>query len=239
MLAMSIRPSRRTLKVAGSILGSAIFIFVAGMGFLHTKPGRPYLIPVFGFLGMECPVGNVPRATILAQRNDGIRKERGNTVAPARPALGFELESTTQADVTAWAKRQGVICTEKQEGAVLSCPVVPATLFGGAISDTPGEMAFGFSIKEHKLINLSVTRLGLTGADAATQFNRTADVLRRALGEPKRKVSRPDAAFFKSVGFATTSLEYRFVDYFADLSCTAMPKTGVLCREHYMSAKTE
>ena len=44
---------------------------------------------------------------------ESVRKTRGTTPSPARPALGFALEGTTRDEVRAWAEDRGQYTDEK------------------------------------------------------------------------------------------------------------------------------
>ena len=59
-------------------------------------------------------------------RSETARKWAGDDPAPARPALGFELDKTQPKDVHAWAAKHGFTCKDERDGALLRCTNVPA-----------------------------------------------------------------------------------------------------------------
>ncbi len=67
------------------------------------------------------------------------------SVAPARPALGFSLETTRRTDVMNWAREHELQCTEDRHGAGVTCANVAANqLPGHAATDVRGTLMFGF-----------------------------------------------------------------------------------------------
>src|ERR1700679_256191 len=93
----------RKLGVAAGAVGSA----VALIGVLHMPFAHNLLASVGG-----CPVGHASLAEMEPTIKAAIAAERGDKPAPARPALGFELDHTTRAEALAWAYRVHVSCSD-------------------------------------------------------------------------------------------------------------------------------
>ena len=121
------------------LLGVASLLVLATgvIGFAHTPPGRP-LLAMMGMgkartAGGKCPLGYDVAAS-PAQKESARQRfseaHRGNGVAKARPALGFVLDQTTEAEVMKWADAHDVECKKPRSGADLDCVNVPATVVG-------------------------------------------------------------------------------------------------------------
>jgi hypothetical protein len=91
-----VRRRRWTVGLAGALAAATL-----GVGALHLPAARP-LLALIG----ACPVGRASASEIEDARRIALRSLRGDTRAPARPALSFELERTTLDDVRAWARER-------------------------------------------------------------------------------------------------------------------------------------
>jgi hypothetical protein len=159
-----------------------------------------------------------------------VAAQRGSTPAPARPALGFELDKTTKGDALAWAAKQGVSCSEVRDG-LLKCTDVPASAFGLPEADGPAsEMHFGFNTKG-VLEDVSTMRLNAQakpGADIAAK-------LLAQVGEPQTKSGAFDDDFLAK-NYQVSTVQYRYSDYLAEVTALRTNGTGLVVREHYRSA---
>src|SRR5262249_4844409 len=102
---------------AGGALGAATLV----VGLLHLPAARPLLALVGA-----CPVGHESASEIEEARGLALRSLRGSQPAPARPALGFTLERTTEAEVREWARTRGIPCESSREATLLVCSAVTA-----------------------------------------------------------------------------------------------------------------
>jgi hypothetical protein len=182
-------------------------------GALHLPVLRPLLRRIGG-----CPVQQLTPAQVEAAQARAFHKLRGSSPAPQRPALGFKLEQTTLDDVRAWAVTAGTACESKRDGALLLCPNVPAAK-GLPRYD---ELAFGFRLRDRRLVNLTALRVGLGEDEARSSLDSLQSGLEARLGPGD---ARPGA-------YAV----FRFSDYLAEVSAMALPGRGHALREHYMSA---
>jgi hypothetical protein len=224
---------RRGIKV---LAGAAVFALVATgfIGFLHTSAGRPLLAR----LGVGCPVKRVSPVQAEALRQRGVAAVRGTTPAPVRPALGMRLDDSTEADVVAWAAKNGVTCKAIVLGLrQLQCHDVPAAILQpmAAVASTPvDELMFAFN-PAGRLISVDVLRTGLTPEIAAGLFAHQTGALTAALKTAPAQVGDPSPAYLRAGALRTVLATYRFADYLASVTAMTM-QAGVAIREQYQSA---
>jgi hypothetical protein len=224
---------RRGIKV---LAGAAVFALVATgfMGFLHTSAGRPLLAR----LGVGCPVKRVSPLQAEALRQLGVAAVRGTTPAPVRPALGMRLDDSTEADVVAWAAKNGVTCKAIALGLrQLQCQNVPAAAFQSMapLASTPiDELMFAFN-PAGRLISVDVLRVGLTPEIAAGLFTQQTGALTATLGAAPVQVGDPSPTYLRAGALRTVLATYRFADYLASVTAMTM-RAGVAVREQYQSA---
>ena len=222
-------------KIVGGLMAFAL-VGTAFMGLLHTKAGRPLMAK----LGMGCPVNKVTPAQAEAMRQRGLAGLRGVGMAPARPALGLDLDRMTDADVAVWAADQGLDCKSLHKGFVLlQCANVPASAVGeGPSTDKIEQATFAFS-PEKKLISVQLFRRGLSGEAAAQILGRIRATLSPRLGAPTDQTGDETAAFLTSGPMKTVVRRYRYSDYVASITASNLPWSGIALSEQYMSAKPD
>jgi hypothetical protein len=214
-----------TVRLGGAALG------VTGVvGLLHLPIARPLL----ALLG-ACPVRATPGQTELARRA-ALRKLRGTDPAPARPALGFTLDTTSLADVQAWARTRGIACEASMQDTLVKCDTVPAGALATGASGTFDEVAFGFRLADRRLVNVTTLSGGFEAAAAAARFSAIAATLAGAIGAPPTAKRLPSSAWDAG---GPVFVEYRYADYIAGVSAMGMTGRGVVLREHYISARDE
>lgn len=225
-------PSRRR-KLLRRVFVSAAGVFMVltlFVAFMHTSAGRPLLRALAGGV---CPLDTVGPAAIEGARLQAARQTAGTEPAPSRPALVFSFETTTAADVKAWAADHGVSCEASRADTFVTCQDVPGALVerGPAVL---ADVSFGFSPTTGKLVNLTTLQSRLSPVEAAQALAANEAALVQALGPPTRARGRTDAAGL-APRLATASRVYRFKDYQAELSGTSYPGRGVIVREHFMA----
>jgi hypothetical protein len=121
--------------------------FTAFRAFVHDAPGG---MPDGGgaYDGGADRCGSSPRSGDVPNPNTGN--------APARPALGFQLDTTTLADVHAWASQAHVDCSDIREGVVKCTEVSPSAL-SRASEGRIDELVFAFNPQSH-LVNVTALR---------------------------------------------------------------------------------
>jgi hypothetical protein len=228
-------------KKAAVALLSVSTISVAGIGALHTKAGRPVLAklaPSFARMGFKmagCPVGAaVTPAEAEVARLRAVEKTRGATASPARPALGFALDTTTLADVRAWSVKNGVSCTESRKGTLVQCPSVSPSALGRTDAETTvDDLSLGFT-PAGRLVAVTTFRSHRRPEDAARAIGSIGVALEKDLGAATVK-GTPTASYLGEGTLRTVTLEYRYKDYLVDVSAVSFDASGVLVREQYSS----
>lgn len=204
------------------------------LGVLHL----PFAKALLGSAG--CPMAarmtgeQLERARHLAMAAslDGVEQD-----APSRPALGFELDRTTIAEVHDWSGRHRIECKDAREGFV-ACSDVPAEYLGRPVGEgRVDELNFAFDGRG-RLVNMTTLRIHLS-ADSASHTGRyIAAGLSGKLGAPQRSSGEfaPERLARAGVG-SMASRGFRFRDYIADVQAMNVPSVGPSVREHYMSAR--
>jgi hypothetical protein len=213
--------TKHLLRVAG-----ALAAVIGAVGVLHMPFAHTLLMRAGG-----CPVGRASLAEIEPARNAAILAARGTSPAPARPALGFELDRTTRANVVAWAERFHVSCDNAREGLV-RCKDVPASALGLPDRDGPvGELHLGFDTRGN-LVDVSTMRTHL----AIGRVRDIASKLDTEVGGPDQQSGDFDPTALAASGAASlSSARYRYRDYFADVIAMRFATDGLVLREHFAS----
>jgi len=200
--------------------GGVLLVLVASVGLLHLPVARPWLRRAGG-----CPVPRATAAQVEQAQARAFGRLRGTDVASARPALGFGLEVATSSDVLAWARTHAIGCEARREGALLLCNAVPVSSILAGGKGTYDEVAFGFRLRDSRLVNITALRTGLSPDAAGREMHRIAADLEEKLGEPSRRIEGDPA-----------TLLYRRSDYLAEVSAMSLRERGQVLREHYMAA---
>lgn len=219
------------LRIVLSLV-AALSLSIAVIGWLHTATGRVVYARVFG---ARCPVGRASAQDVERGRLQAVRTIRGSTVAAERPALGFELDRTTRAQIDAWVSSHGVSCRERREGTLLLCTNVSASAVGRE-GFTFDEVTFAFSPGALRLVNLTAVRYRVAADEAVRHVSALEGYMRNHVGEASRRAGDLTAAHLSSGPYATSAMYYAFSNYIADVTATQIPTEGVLIREHFMSA---
>jgi hypothetical protein len=209
----------------------ATALFVVAGGFLHTKAGRPILAA----LGVACPATRVSPAEVESLRQRALATLRGKTPAAARPAFGLALDTSTEAQVTAWTKERGLAC---EAGARpvrrLTCRDVAAASLPTAAGSSFDEVSFTF-FPDGRLLGIETLRRQLSGDEAARLFTTITASLDSTVGAPTERAGDATGAYLGGGAMHTAFARYRFSNYLATV--TAMNLSGrVALREQYQSA---
>lgn len=224
--------------------------FVALMGVAHTKPGRPLLTLMFGSHGATpagaaaggCPLGFDQAARDPAAKEAGRRRQvealRGEGKAAARPALGFELDRATRADVEAWAAREGVTCVKPKApmfGADLDCSNVAAERLPAA-SNGLGASSVWFQFDQaDRLVMVRATHRAPDAQSAAKAIGDDVERLGREAGAPARRRGETSAEYLEAGLLRQARVEFAFHDYFAAATATKLRADEYVLTEEYRS----
>ena len=221
-----------------SVLGLAL-AFTAFMGFAHTRAGRPLLALMghgaHGPSAGGCPLG-FDRAATPAQRATARARfaadHRGEGRATARPALGFRLDETTRADVTAWAASHGVTCKKPRSGADVDCADLPEALLPDA-SRGAGVRSLWLTFgADDTLVSVVAVRRDASAGVISAAFRAVTGDLASEAGPAATVEGDPSAARLSSGLLQQASAEYRFRDYYALARATNMGDGFVLTEEY-------
>lgn len=231
----SVADSSRVRRAASRVVAAALLL-TGIVGVLHMPFAAPFLRSVFPSI---CPMKRgtpeqIDRAHALAV---AAIQSSGTTAAPARPALGFELDKSTKADLDAWAAKHKVSCASIAGNATLQkCTAVPAAAVGqpeslGALE----EVTFEFQ-STGALVNVQTLRRHLSPAQAAAAVSVLEQDAASVLGAPTTVGGEPTAEHLSRGLLATYVAVHHFTDYRATVSATNLASTGMMVREEYISA---
>jgi len=156
--------------------------------------------------------------------------------ALARPALGFELDVTTKAEVLAWADAHDIACKSLQGGSTLECKDVPASLLPAG-ENTLGLATEWFSFPfDDKLEIIKTIRHGNDPQAAIATLDRQQAVLTAKAGAPVGRGGAKDAGELALGALRQASVQFEFQNYRATLRATNMgPDKGYIVTEMYSS----
>lgn len=216
------------------VAAGAVVLVAIGIAVAHAPFARSALMSLGG-----CPLARSRMTVALAAhaRRMALDVDRGTVEAPARPALGFVLDSTTHADVQAWATREHVACDETRAD-VLECTGVPPASVGlPDASGTVDELTLQFDARQ-RLVTATAFRSHLAPEAAAVAARTIVSSLTEKLGPTARRAGDFGAARFSAPPAESIStVRYRYSDYVADVTAMNAPSGGPSIREHYMSAR--
>lgn len=220
--------SRRAAALAAAVIGMAGLV-----GLAHAPFARSLLRTVGG-----CPMAGARMTPDVAERarRMALATDRVALSAPARPALGFALDTSTRDDVRAWARRERVECEDARPGLMKCARVAPDALGLGSTHATIDELALEFDPRE-RLVNVSTFRTHLTPTTASSEARSIVARLSERLGTAELRAGDFAESSLRAPAEASIStVRYRFGDYIADVTAMNAPASGPSIREHYMSA---
>jgi hypothetical protein len=162
-------------------------------------------------------------------------------LAPARLALGFELDKMRRSDLAAWAATHQLTCKAISGNENLQrCTDVPAAAVavqaGMAGVAAMEEITFEFQASG-ELVNIQTLRRHLGVAEAARTVGQLERAVATTLGPPSTVAGQPTVEHLSKGVLATYVAEHVFKDYRATVSATNLAATGVMVREEYLSVR--
>ena len=213
-------------------------LFVALMGFAHTRAGRPLLAAMGRVMhGGACPLG-YDRAASPAQREAARTRfaatHRGEAPAASRPALGFALDETLRADVAAFMAARGITCRASTGLADLVCNEVPAeALPAQQERAVPRNLWFTFG-QQQRLLSVVALSRAASAEPISAGFERVARGVAHDAGQLAAITGDATASALSSGVLRQATAELRFSDYYASARATNMGD-GFLLTEEYRS----
>jgi hypothetical protein len=181
----------------------------------------------------SCPVGfgaDLSPEARDAARDVAMRAVRGDGPAAERPALGFTLDTTTRAEVAAWATDHGVLCTDK--ATTTRCSAVPAVALGAA--HDVDSVTFQFDSSSH-LVGVSSELTAASPDEAVKLVTDASATLATRAGPPTSQHGEASGAWLAKGAMNQLATEFRFVDYRAQVTATNLGSGRVKVREVYQS----
>jgi len=226
---------RPVLKSVGVVSGCVVLL-IGVIGFAHTPAGRP-LLGAMGraFRKGACPLGYDRAATPQAReqmRASFARSHRGQLVAESRPALGFELDRTSRAEVLSFMAARGVTCQPATAMADLICPAVPGGVLAADFQlGRSLELWFNFGTGD-KLIAVIATSREADARQISAAFSKVTDKLAREAGPATKVSGKGDAPSLAAGTLRQASSEFAFADYYALARATNMGRDFMLTEEY-------
>ena len=229
---------RRVLYWTGGVLATATVLTVA----LHLAPVREALgwkpLGVADATGGTssgwCPFGFGSTDASAKVAITHAPHDPTHPRAHARPALGFTLDATTKADVTAWATAHQIACKATQGGATLECSDVPAALLPSGENKLALETAWFFFAGGARLESVQTIRRGADPTTVVAAFDDAQAAVTARAGAPAVRDGVTDAADLARGALRQARVEYRFQDYHALMRATNMGAAkGYLLTETY------
>lgn len=224
------RPTLRRALV-GAVIGLCLGTFA--IGWMHTHSGRLLLAK----LGMSCPVNQVDLKRVMAIREVGMVRSRGTARALRRPALGLQLDVSTEAQVSAWVAQTKSQCDAITRGYhFLRCRGVPAAALG-VVGPPVSEIWFSFG-PGNTLMAINLYRRSMTEAEARQSWQTAVELLHQSLGAPTQSTGDLTLADLVNSPVSVARVQYTYSDYIAIVTASHMPYGGLAVREQYMSTAT-
>jgi len=203
-------PKRSLLRAASWLAGTALAL--TGMiGLAHTPYGRPLLAWLGAVPGCPALANADPRQVEARRIPWAAARRAGELLAPARPALGFELGVTPRERVQRELERRGARCQAVAKGTALECKALDGKSDDDALLrfDTGG-----------RLTAVDVFHRVASSAEALKLLRATEARLAPALGPATITRGEPKARYLAGGRFRQVALEYRFSDYSARVAAT-------------------
>lgn len=209
---------KRTLLKAAAWTAAGLLGVTGLIGFAHTPTGRPLL----ALLGVVpgCPVlANLDPLKAQESRRTWVARKAGKGLAPARPALGFELGRTSKTEVTRVLANQGIGCQSVRKDSALSC------------KRGSDDLLLQFDGQD-RLVAIDVFRTTDSSAEAVSLLDAVARDLSSKIGEATQTRGERTASYLDEARFRQVVLEYRYSDYSARVAATNFG-SGMRVREQY------
>ncbi|WP_428332131.1 hypothetical protein [Novosphingobium sp.] len=207
------------------IIGSTVVGVCALAAVAHTPPVR-HLFMRSG----TCPLGFTGSPVSAADHDKSLQRAaqalRGDGPAGVKPALGFVLEQTSRQDVLTWAQQHQATCDGKPETHRLECKVTDiGSLPDSALEHAPGTLFLVFNSGD-KLKRVQVMAHVAAVVDATRAMNAVLSKLTLHVGKPSHETGQPSTAYLEGGALRQAVTEYRYADFYAQVSVTNMGHLG-------------
>ncbi len=231
------KPTNKEKMTRGTLLSLTGLVVVFGcFGFLYTEAGQniPFVRNISSLLGHTARPENISSKQMDQLRMQAVLHLKGSEKAPARPAMGLNLDTTTIREAANWLQSVGLKCVHGVLGyAFLRCQKIPSQTLGLNSNSLIDEMDLSFN-SHGKLIAVNILHRKLSALQGVDLISAISQSLRDALGAPTKVIGLNDVKTF-STAMNSVSIEYNFKDYLAKVTASYLPWSGVVLYEQYMS----
>jgi len=207
---------RKAVKLVAGALSTVLVLGVV----IHLPPVMHWL-GAHGHHGAGvCPLGYGQ-----AQPHVGVAQH-----GKARPALGFQLGTTTAAEIERWGLLHGIRCHEQHHGTGLECDDVPSALLGD-VAAPPAALMFSLD-SASAIRSIQATRRGPEVASIASAFDALSHELAAVNGAPTKQSGSAAPTELSRGALRQAMVEYNASDYRAVLRATNMGDGFVLTEQY-------
>ncbi len=217
---------------SAAVLVGSFAMFVA---YAHTPWGRPMLAMMSSVPGCPEGFGGGDVSKIEAMRRGTIEARTADAVSAAdRSALGFELGTTTRAQVIQTLGDSFERCKTIRGGQVIQCganEVVGLEALASNCDLTVTDLHLQFD--GDVLVTVDVMRKTSDAAVAVDHFSRQVHDLSQRVGEPSKMHGQVEPGWLSAQPLRQAASEFRARGYVAQVSVTNMGGRGLTVREQY------
>jgi hypothetical protein len=195
------------------------------IGALHLPAARPLLSWVASSVGCPVSLDGGDAATLEAHRVVVARSRAGVDSAKGRPALAFELGTTSRPTVQAWLSARNADCEDWSSGAVLRCRIEGAR-------DVALDAHLQFD-ESDRLVAVDLWHAPRPAGESIAALSTLTDSVTRTVGAPTLASGPLDGQYLQARPFRRVARDYRYADYVARLSATNLGRRGFRLREQY------
>lgn len=210
---------------------AASAIFIALMGFAHTPTGRDAWRKVWG---SSCPFSAQWQHTAEQRDQDRAAQAaslRGSLPARARTAMGFALDSTTRADINAWAEQSNAHCAIARTSGELECATAAIRYLPQDAVSAPGTLFFDFDAQQ-RLKKVSAQVSLNEPASAVTAMRRIIDHVTQNAGGAADVAGEISPTYLAGGPLRRTQAQFRYQHYYVRASILSLGNNFVLSQTY-------
>ncbi len=195
----------------------------------HRHAGEPSWLREL-LEGEGCPLAGaeLDPAELERHRHESLEPLRGTTRALGRPALAFELGTTTSSEARAWLEHHGGCC-EVQGRAALVCAEVTVP------GELPIDSLHATLDAAGRVVSVDLLRRAGSGQAALAQLARTESELTRTVGPATARTGSIDPAYVEAHALRRVAADFDYSEYVARLSAMNFGAGAIRVREIYHS----
>jgi hypothetical protein len=129
---------------------------------------------------------------------------------------------STRADVSAWAQRFSLTCTDSKHGDGLECTNVPAEAWSGEYR--PDHVLLQFDAK-NALVAVRASKRGIPTEEALATYAKARATLENEVGPPTSVSGEAQASWLDGGKLRRTQSEFRYSNYVATVVAARLGET--------------